>query len=177
MIKKIIFFFAWLGIFLLSITGIVYVAVPKYLVQFNTYIGTLSYDIVVLAISIIYFIISILKFLSLFERTKDYEIKTEDGVVYISSASVTSFIRELLSKDKEISNIRVETSKKGRKFNIFNIRVRLDMLSNGNISGKSSSIQNEIKSKLADKMGLEVGAIEVKISKLAVKDTDSQAEE
>ena len=30
----------------------------------------------------------------------------------ISSASVTSFIRELLSKDKEISNIRVETSKK-----------------------------------------------------------------
>ncbi|WP_270427381.1 alkaline shock response membrane anchor protein AmaP [Fusobacterium mortiferum] len=174
MIKKIIFFFAWLGIFLLSITGIVYVAVPKYLVQFNTYIGTLSYDIVVLAISIIYFIISILKFLSLFERTKDYEIKTEDGVVYISSASVTSFIRELLSKDKEISNIRVETSKKGRKFNI---RVRLDMLSNGNISGKSSSIQNEIKSKLADKMGLEVGAIEVKISKLAVKDTNSQAEE
>ena len=79
-----------------------------------------------------------------------------------------------MSKDREISNIRVETSKKGKRFNI---KVRLDMLSNGNISGKSSSIQNEIKSKLADKMGLEVGAIEVKISKLAVKDSDSQAEE
>jgi uncharacterized alkaline shock family protein YloU len=174
MIKKIIFFFAWLGIFLLSITGIVYVAVPKYLVQFNAYIGTLSYDIIVLIISILYFIISILKFLSLFEKSKDYEIKTEDGVVYISSASVTSFIRELLSKDKEISNIRVETSKKGRKFNI---KVRMDMLSNGNISGKSSSIQNEIKSKLADRMGLEVGAIEVKISKLSVKDSESQLED
>lgn len=169
MIKKIIFFFSWLGIFLLSITGIVYVVVPKYLVQFNTYIGTLSYDIIVLVISVLYFIISILKFLSLFERSKDYEIKTEDGVVYISSASVTSFIRELLSKDKEISNVRVDTAKKGKKFNI---KIRLDMLSNGNISGKSSSIQNEIKSKLADKMGLEVGAIEVKISKLAVKNTD-----
>lgn len=170
MIKKIIFFFSWLGIFLLSITGIVYVVVPKYLVQFNTYIGTLSYDIIVLVISVLYFMISILKFLSLFERSKDYEIKTEDGVVYISSASVTSFIRELLSKDKEISNVRVDTAKKGKKFNI---KIRLDMLSNGNISGKSSSIQNEIKSKLADKMGLEVGAIEVKISKLAVKNTDS----
>ena len=174
MIKKIIFFFAWLGIFLLSITGIVYVTIPTYIVQFNTYIGTLSYDLVVFIISVIYFVISILKFLSLFERTKDYEIKTEDGIVYISSASVTSFIRELLSKDKEISNIRVETSKKGRKFNI---RVRLDMLSNGNISGKASSIENEIKSKLADKMGLEVGAIEVKISKLAVKSTENHIDE
>lgn len=174
MIKKIIFFFAWIGIFLLSITGIVYVTIPTYIVQFNMYIGTLSYDIVVLIISVVYFMISILKFLSLFERTKDYEIKTEDGVVYISSASVTSFIRELLSKDREISNIRVETSKKGRKFNI---RVRLDMLSNGNISGKSSSIQNEIKSKLADKMGLEVGAIEVKISKLAVRSTENNIDE
>ena len=87
MIKKIIFFFAWIGIFLLSITGIVYVVIPKYLVQFNTYIGTLSYDIIVLIISIIYFIVSILKFLSLFEKNKDYEIKTEDGIVYISSSS------------------------------------------------------------------------------------------
>lgn len=51
------------------------------------------------------------------------------------------------------------------------------MLSNGNISGKSSSIQNEIKSKLADKMGLEVGAIEVKISKLAVKSTENHIDE
>lgn len=173
MIKKIIFFFAWLGIFLMSITGIVYVVVPTYLVQFNTYIGTLSYDIIVFIISALYFIISILKFLSLFERSKDYEIKTEDGIVYISSGSVTSFIREVLSKDKEISNIRVETSKKSRKFNI---KVKLDMLSNGNISGKSSSIQNEIKSKLADKMGLEVGTIEVKISKLSVKDNRDSEE-
>lgn len=174
MVKKFIFFLAWLGIFILSITGIVYVIVPQYLVQFNTYVGTFSYDLIILLISVLYFIVSILKFFSLFEKTKDYEIKTEDGVVYISSASVTSFIRELLSKDKEISNLRVETSKKGKKFNI---KIRLDMISNGNISGKSSSIQNEIKSKLADRMGLQVGNIEVKISKLATQTPDSSVDE
>ena len=170
MFKKFIFFLAWLGIFILSITGIVYVVMPKYFVQFNTYMGTLSYDLVVLGISVIYFIICIVKFFSLFEKTKDYAIKTEDGIVYISAATVTSYIRELLSTDKEISNLKVDTFKQGKKFNIL---VKLDMLSNGNVSGKSMSIQNEIKSKLADKMGIEIGNVQVKISKLALKETET----
>lgn len=171
MIKKTIFFFAWLGIFVLSLTGIVYVVMPKYFVQFNTYIGTFSYDLILITISIIYFVICIMKFLSLFQRTKDYAIKTEDGIVYISAATVTSFIRELLNADKDISNLKVDTYKQGKKFNII---VKLDMLSDGNVSGKSMSIQNEIKSKLADKMGIEIGNVQVKISKLALKEKESE---
>lgn len=143
---------------------------PKYFVQFNSYIGTLSYDLIVLGISVIYFIVCIVKFFSLFEKTKDYTIKTEDGIVYISAATVTSYIRELLSVDREISNLKVDTFKRGKKFNIL---VKLDMLSNGNISGKSMSIQNEIKNKLADKMGIEIGNVQVKISKLALKETET----
>lgn len=168
MFKKFIFFLAWIGVFVLSLTGIVYVVMPKYFVQFNTYIGTFGYDMVVLGISIIYFIICLVKFFSLFEREKDYVIKTEDGVVYISAATVTTFIRDLLSDDKDISNLKVDTFKKGRKFNI---KIKLDILSNGDVSGKSMSIQNEIKNKLADKMGIEVGNVQVKISKLALRDS------
>lgn len=168
MFKKFVFFLAWIGVFVLSLTGIVYVVMPKYFVQFNTYIGTFGYDMVVLGISIIYFIICLVKFFSLFEREKDYVIKTEDGVVYISAATVTTFIRDLLSDDKDISNLKVDTFKKGRKFNI---KIKLDILSNGDVSGKSMSIQNEIKNKLADKMGIEVGNVQVKISKLALRDS------
>ncbi|MBR8702161.1 hypothetical protein IX317_002157 [Fusobacterium sp. DD29] len=171
MFKKFIFFLAWIGVFVLSLTGIVYVVMPKYFVQFNTYIGTFGYDMVVLGISIIYFIICLVKFFSLFEREKDYVIKTEDGVVYISAATVTTFIRDLLSDDKDISNLKVDTFKKGRKFNI---KIKLDILSNGDVSGKSMSIQNEIKNKLADKMGIEVGNVQVKISKLALRDSDPE---
>lgn len=171
MFKKFIFFLAWIGVFVLSLTGIVYVVMPKYFVQFNTYIGTFGYDMVVLGISIIYFIICLVKFFSLFEREKDYVIKTEDGVVYISAATVTTFIRDLLSDDKDISNLKVDTFKKGRKFNI---KIKLDILSNGDVSGKSMSIQNEIKNKLADKMGIEVGNIQVKISKLALRDSEPE---
>ena len=168
MFKKFIFFLAWIGVFILSLTGIVYVVMPKYFVQFNTYIGTFGYDMVVLGISIVYFIICLVKLFSLFEREKDYVIKTEDGVVYISAATVTTFIRDLLSDDKDISNLKVDTFKKGRKFNI---KIKLDILSNGDVSGKSMSIQNEIKNKLADKMGIEVGNVQVKISKLALRDS------
>lgn len=171
MFKKFVFFLAWIGVFVLSLTGIVYVVMPKYFVQFNTYIGTFGYDMVVLGISIVYFIICLVKFFSLFEREKDYVIKTEDGVVYISAATVTTFIRDLLSDDKDISNLKVDTFKKGRKFNI---KIKLDILSNGDVSGKSMSIQNEIKNKLADKMGIEVGNVQVKISKLALRDSDPE---
>ena len=171
MFKKFIFFLAWIGVFVLSLTGIVYVVMPKYFVQFNTYIGTFGYDMVVLGISIVYFIICLVKFFSLFEREKDYVIKTEDGVVYISAATVTTFIRDLLSDDKDISNLKVDTFKKGRKFNI---KIKLDILSNGDVSGKSMSIQNEIKNKLADKMGIEVGNVQVKISKLALRDSEPE---
>lgn len=170
MLKKFIFFLAWVGVFILSLTGIVYVVVPKYFVQFNTYVGTFSYDLIVLGISIIYFVICIFKFLSLFEKSKDYAIKTEDGIVYISAATVTSYVRELLSTDRDISNLKVDTYKQGKKFNI---SVKLDMLSNGNVSGKSMSIQNEIKNKLADKMGIEIGNVQVKISKFALKDEEN----
>ena len=35
MLRKVIFFFAWLGIFVISVFGITYVAVPGFIVKFN----------------------------------------------------------------------------------------------------------------------------------------------
>lgn len=170
MLKKIMFFLAWLGIFILSLIGIVYVVVPKDLVQFDNYTNIFNHNIIILAISILYFVICIVKLFSLFEKTKDYAIKTEDGIIYISASTITSFIIELLKNDSDISNLKIDTHRRGKKFNI---TVKLDMSSNGDISGKSMSIQNEVKTKLAEKMGIDVGNVEVKISKLSLKKTET----
>lgn len=164
MLKKFIFFLAWIGIFILSLIGIIYVVVPKYLVQFNTYVGTFGYDMIILIISIIYFLVCIYKFISLFERTKDYSIKTENGTVYISASTVATFVKQELSSDREISNVKVDTRKSGNKFNV---GIKVDITSNENVSDKLSYIQAKIKDDLGRKFGIEVGKVEVKISKLS----------
>lgn len=169
MFKKFIFFLAWIGVFLLSLIGIVYAAVPKYFVQFNKYVDTIGYSIIVGIISVIYLIICIVKFCSLFERSKDYTIKTENGVVYISSDTVTTFIREKLAGSRDISNIKIDTYKRGSKFNV---KIRLDMISDGSVSDRLEKIQKEIKQDLSEQMGIEVGKVQVKISKLSIKDRE-----
>ncbi|WP_410208409.1 alkaline shock response membrane anchor protein AmaP [Fusobacterium sp.] len=167
MFKKFIFFLAWIGVFLLSLIGIVYAAVPKYFVQFNKYVDTIGYSIIVGIISIIYLVICIVKLCSLFERSKDYTIKTENGIVYISSDTVTTFIKEKLAGNRDISNIKIDTYKSGTKFNV---KIRLDMISDGTVSDKLERIQKEIKEDLSNEMGIEVGKVQVKISRLSIKE-------
>ena len=59
---------------------------------------------------------------------------------------------------REINNIKVITGKKGRRFTI---KIKLDMLTDGNIADKTNSIQEMIKQRLSEKMGLEVEKVEV----------------
>lgn len=165
MVNKILFFLAWVGIFILSITGIVCTVMPNVIVEFNP-LDSIKTNVAIVMVCVAYFILSILKLCSLFEKTGDYEIKTENGKVTISASSVISFIKELLSKDREINNIKVFTGKKGRKFNI---KIKLDMLTDGNVANKTTAIQEAVKQRLSEKMGLEVEKIEVQISKISLK--------
>ena len=109
----------------------------------------------------------------MFEKTGDYEIKTENGKVTISAASVTNFVKEMLSRDKDVEGIKVFTGKRGRKFFV---KIKLDMLTDGNIAEKTASIQDGLRKRLADKMGLEVDTVEVQISKLSIKSQDTSEE-
>lgn len=161
--KKIIFFFAWIGIFLLSIIGVMYVAVPDFFVQFNEKFGSVGADILILAVSILYLALSVYRFFSLFTRNKDYAIKTENGTVYISPNTVSTFVKNDLSGDKDISNIKVDAKKSGNKFNII---INLEVLNDDNISEKLGFVQGKVKNDLAQKFGINVGKVEVKISKI-----------
>ena len=164
MLKKIIFFFAWLGIFILSIVGIVYVAVPGFLVKFN--IDGFMWKVAIIVISLIYLFISLLKFGTLFSKEEGYVIKNENGEVRISIDSIKNIVKEILNRDKEIRNIKILCKKRGKKHTV---TIYTDMETNKSISEKTSEIQNAIKYELQDKLQLDVSVVEVKIKKLSIR--------
>lgn len=166
MLRKVIFFFAWLGIFVLSIVGIVYVAVPGFLVKFN--IDGFMWNAAVVVISLIYLFISLLKFTSLFSKEEGYVIKNENGEVKISIDSIKNIIKEILNRDKDVRNVKIICSRKGKKHTV---TIYMDMETNKSIAEKTSEIQNAVKYELQDKLQLDVNVVEVKIKKLSLKNS------
>ncbi len=166
MLRKVIFFFAWLGIFVLSIVGIVYVAVPGFLVKFN--IDGFMWNAAVVVISLIYLFISLLKFTSLFSKEEGYVIKNENGEVRISIDSIKNIIKEILNRDKDVRNVKIICSRKGKKHTV---TIYMDMETNKSIAEKTSEIQNAVKYELQDKLQLDVNVVEVKIKKLSLKNS------
>ena len=166
MLRKVIFFFAWLGIFVLSVFGITYVAVPGFIVKFN--IDGFMWNAAVIVVSLIYLFISLLKFTTLFSREEGYVIKNQNGEVRISIDSIKSIIKEILNCDKEVRNVKIVCGRKGKKYTV---TIYMDMETNKSIADKTSEIQNAVKYELQDKLQLDVSVVEVKIKKLSLKNS------
>ncbi len=166
MLRKVIFFFAWLGIFVLSVFGITYVAVPGFIVKFN--IDGFMWNAAVIVVSLIYLFISLLKFTTLFSREEGYVIKNQNGEVRISIDSIKSIIKEILNRDKEVRNVKIVCGRKGKKHTV---TIYMDMETNKSIADKTSEIQNAVKYELQDKLQLDVSVVEVKIKKLSLKNS------
>ena len=166
MLRKVIFFFAWLGIFVLSVFGITYVAVPGFIVKFN--IDGFMWTAAVIVVSLIYLFISLLKFTTLFSREEGYVIKNQNGEVRISLDSIKSIIKEILNRDKEVRNVKIVCGRKGKKHTV---TIYMDMETNKSIADKTSEIQNAVKYELQDKLQLDVSVVEVKIKKLSLKNS------
>lgn len=166
MLRKVIFFFAWLGIFVLSVFGITYVAVPGFIVKFN--IDGFMWNAAVIVVSLIYLFISLLKFITLFSREEGYVIKNQNGEVRISIDSIKSIIKEILNRDKEVRNVKIVCGRKGKKHTV---TIYMDMETNKSIADKTSEIQNAVKYELQDKLQLDVSVVEVKIKKLSLKNS------
>ncbi|MGL4999168.1 MAG: alkaline shock response membrane anchor protein AmaP [Cetobacterium sp.] len=164
MIKKIVFFFAWLGMFTISSLGIGYVTMPQYFSTIDT--SSLMFKVVIFNICLAYICVTILKLLSNFSKQKDYVIKNDHGSVHISTDTVKNLIREILSKDNDIKGLRIDCGNRGSKYFV---KLNLDMISNNNLSIKTVDIQNLVKNSLEEKLDLKVDYIEVKISKLSIK--------
>ena len=170
MFKKIIFFFAWVGIFLISLISLNYVLLPGQVFYDNPYtanITTFEYKMVVLILAALYIFICLYKFFSLFERKKDYERKTENGTLKITRATINNYVTDLLRKDPDITGIKTTSELKGNKFLIF---VKCELLARINIANKIAQLQNLIKSNLSENIGVDVNKVVVNISKLEARE-------
>lgn len=177
MLKKLIFFFAWIGIFLISLVALNYILLPGQLLFDNPYVEKITsfeYKMTILVIAALYLFICIIKFFSLFERKKDYERKTENGTLKISKATINNYVMDLLRRDPDITGIKTVSELKGNKFLI---NIKCELLAKMNIANKISYLQNLIKTDLMENLGVDVNKVVVNIVKIEAREKEKTNDE
>ena len=177
MLKKLIFFFAWIGIFLISLVALNYILLPGQIVYDNPYaekITSFQYKMIILVLAALYLFICIIKFFSLFERKKDYERKTENGTLKISKATINNYVMDLLRRDPDITGIKTVSELKGNKFLI---NIKCELLAKMNIANKISYLQNLIKTDLMENLGVDVNKVVVNILKIEAREKEKANDE
>ena len=177
MLKKLIFFFAWVGIFLISLVALNYILLPGQIVYDNPFVEAITsfqYKMIILVIAALYLFICIIKFFSLFERKKDYQRKTENGLLKISKATINNYVMDLLRKDPDITVIKTVSELKGNKFFI---NIKCELLAKMNIANKISYLQNLIKTDLMQNLGVDVNKVVVNIAKIEAREKEKTNDE
>ena len=177
MFKKIIFFFAWIGIFLISLVALNYILLPGQIVYDNPYVEAVTsfqYKMIILVLAALYLFICLIKFFSLFERKKDYERKTENGTLKISKTTINNYVMDLLRKDPDITGIKTVSELKGNKFLI---NIKCELLAKMNIANKISYLQNLIKTDLMENLGVDVNKVVVNILKIEAREKEKANDE
>ena len=177
MVKKLIFFFAWVGIFLISLVALNYILLPGQIVYDNPFVEAITsfqYKMIILVIAALYLFICIIKFFSLFERKKDYQRKTENGLLKISKATINNYVMDLLRKDPDITGIKTVSELKGNKFFI---NIKCELLAKMNIANKISYLQNLIKTDLMQNLGVDVNKVVVNIAKIEAREKEKTNDE
>ena len=172
MVKKLIFFFAWVGIFLISLVALNYILLPGQLLFDNPYVEKITsfeYKMAILVVAALYLFICLIKFFSLFERKKDYQRKTENGLLKISKATINNYVMDLLRRDPDITGIKTVSELKGNKFFI---NIKCELLAKMNIANKISYLQNLIKTDLMENLGVDVNKVVVNISKIEAREKE-----
>ena len=177
MVKKLIFFFAWVGIFLISLVALNYILLPGQLLFDNPYVEKITsfeYKMAILVVAALYLFICLIKFFSLFERKKDYQRKTENGLLKISKATINNYVMDLLRKDPDITGIKTVSELKGNKFSI---NIKCELLAKMNIANKISYLQNLIKTDLMENLGVDVNKVVVNIAKIEAREKEKTNDE
>lgn len=177
MVKKLIFFFAWVGIFLISLVALNYILLPGQLLFDNPYVEKITsfeYKMAILVVAALYLFICLIKFFSLFERKKDYQRKTENGLLKISKATINNYVMDLLRKDPDITGIKTVSELKGNKFFI---NIKCELLAKMNIANKISYLQNLIKTDLMENLGVDVNKVVVNILKIEAREKEKTNDE
>lgn len=170
MFKKFIFFLAWVGIFVLSVAGINFILLPNKLLFGPQIIGNLSLfelRLILLGIFIVYLFLSLYKFVSLFERKKEYEKSIDGGIIKISNTTINNYVTELLRKDGDVGNIKVNSERRGKNFFV---DIKCNILNQVNIPEKIQDIKDRVSRDLQENIGIDVKEVRVKIGGLSTKE-------
>ena len=117
-------------------------------------------------VSFIYLFAYISRIFSKLDSAPNYEIKTDDGTVSVSPSIVNNYVKEILKNDEEIKNLKVETLKHGKKFDI---KMKADIATDESVADKSAAIQNNVRNEISEKIGIEIGQVELIVAKLLKK--------
>ena len=167
----------WIGIFLISLVALNYILLPGQIVYDNPFaekITSFQYKMVILVLAALYLFICIIKFFSLFERKKDYQRKTENGLLKISKATINNYVMDLLRRDPDITGIKTVSELKGNKFLI---NIKCELLAKMNIANKISYLQNLIKTDLMENLGVDVNKVVVNIAKIEAREKEKTNDE
>lgn len=171
--KKTLFFLAWLGIFLIGLFNIVYIVVPS-LIQKYVVISPFLLEISILALSVLYMLLAIYKFFSQFERSKDYQVSTPNGMVVISSVTINRTVSDVLQKNFPVAHSKVK-SHNGRKG--VSLDIKMDMLLQGNIQETVEKVQAKIIEEVQDKLGIQIKHMKVRLLKVQSQEELQKEEE
>lgn len=176
LLKKTVFFLAWIGILCLSLLGLNYVFLPQSLAfGYNALggIGPFFQKMIILAISILYIILTIYKFLSNFEKSENYIQSTEHGVINIASQTLDNYILELLRRDISLENIRVKSVCNGKKIKV---DIKTDVVTVVNVLNKVREIQELVKREVKNGIGVDINDVQVNLEKLALNPFNTTAD-
>ncbi|MGL4392552.1 MAG: alkaline shock response membrane anchor protein AmaP, partial [Fusobacteriaceae bacterium] len=165
--KKFIFFLAWVGIFIMSAIGILHTFVPNFLQEKYESLNIIfSSDLLLTIVSILYFIFCVTSFFALFKRDKNFLVKSKLGTIVVSAGSIKSMVKKTLASEEYVSIKKIETVRKGKKFNL---KVVIVASAENDIQAKILSMQEKLSEELKESIGMNFNKIEIKIVDFVTK--------
>ncbi len=162
MIWSFIFLIAWLGLFILSLGGIFVGISPSYL---NEIINYDYFRLILLGISIFYFIVFMKKVSSIFEvkEEKAFIIKNEQGNIGMTLSSIEHILKEIIKERDFIKDVKTKTSieKEG-----ILVKIKIAISSIENLNLEIEKIQVELKEYVEKMLGINVKEIDIVVVKV-----------
>jgi len=162
MFKKLIFGIAWIGILVLSLGGICLGLMPKYLSMVD--MTGWNFRGVLIGLGVVYLLLFIEKFISLFEKPKDYEVVTDNGRLRISPTTVNNLVKEVIDDYQTVKSVKISNKIKGKRKVIVNLA--LEAYSTPELQSELQEIQKEVKEKITRYLEVEVAEVRIKVKKV-----------
>lgn len=174
MIWSFVFLVAWLGLFLISLGGVFIGISPSYLM---TVINYEYFRILILGISIFYFILFMKKVSNIFEEKEEkaYIVKNEQGTIGMTLSSIEHILKEIVKIRDFVKDVKTKImiEKEG-----ISVKIKISILTIENLNIEIEKMQLQLKEYIEKMLGISVKEIDVVVVKVyEMKKTNNLMEE